>query len=181
MLSLTRKADYAIVALADLACRGIERTSARELAESTRVPLPVLTNILHQLLHGGLVSSTMGSKGGYRLARPAPQITLAEMIDAIEGRFKLAACCGGEPAPEEYSCGLQDGCQIKEPVRRVHGSLRQFLDQVTLAQIAENTVPVDLGLPSRRYARATPGCRATESVTRGVPVSILSDEFRSAT
>lgn len=169
MLSLTRKADYAIVALADLARRGTARTSARELAGSTGVALPVLTNILHQLLHAGLVSSTLGSKGGYKLAREATRITLADMVDAIEGRFKLAACCNTEPAPEEYSCDLQDNCQIKEPVRRVHDSLRRFLDQVSLAQIARNEIPVDLGLPGRGHATVSPAENATQSVARGVP------------
>lgn len=144
MLSLTRKADYAVVALADLAHRGTARASARDIAKSTKVPLPVLTNVLHQLLRHGLVSSAMGSKGGYRIARPASEISLAEMIDAIEGPFKLALCCGPAAECEDDVCDLEDNCQIKEPVRRVHVSLRRFLSQVTLAQIAFGSVPTEL-------------------------------------
>lgn len=149
VLSLTRKADYAVVALADLARRGTVRASARDIAASTSVPLPVLTNILHQLLHHGLVSSAMGSKGGYRIAKPASEISLAEMIDAIEGPFKLAVCCGPSAECEDDSCDLEDNCQIKEPVRRVHVSLRQFLSQVTLAQIAFGSVPIALTVAER--------------------------------
>ncbi|MFQ5473586.1 MAG: RrF2 family transcriptional regulator, partial [Dehalococcoidia bacterium] len=139
-----RKADYAIVIMADLANRSVSRTSARELARSCRVPLPVLTNILHQLLHHGLVTSTMGAKGGYRLARDAGRISLAEMIDAIEGRFKLTICCCGEDECEDDRCDLQDNCQIREPVRRVHDSLRQLLSTVTLAQLAAETTPISM-------------------------------------
>ncbi len=140
MLSLTRKADYAVVALADLARRGDSIASARELAQSTLVPLPVLTNVLHQLLHCGLVASVMGSKGGYSLARPADQISLAEIIDAIEGPFKLTACCG-EPDPgDDGNCEMEDDCRIKEPVRRVHERLHSFLGEVTLAYVASDTV-----------------------------------------
>lgn len=148
MLSLTRKADYAIVALSDLARRSATKSSARAIAERTQVPLPVLTNILHQLLHHGLVTSAMGAKGGYALARPADRINLAEMIDAIEGSFKLTICCSGEDDLEAEPCDLQMNCQIKEPVRRVHASLRHFLNQVTLAQIAFNDVPITINAPA---------------------------------
>lgn len=144
MLTLTRKADYALVAMAHLAHQAPERMSAREIAEHIKVPQPVLTNILHQLLHSGLVNSTKGSKGGYRLAREPNQITLSEMIDAIEGPFKLAMCCGTDGEEVSQICDLEDSCHIKEPVQRVHTSLRQFLNQITLTHIAFTDVPVSL-------------------------------------
>ncbi len=146
MLSLTRKTDYAIVAMADLARRGASRTSAREVAESTKVPLPVLTNILHKLLHHGLVTSTMGAKGGYCIAKPPDQINLADMIDAIEGSFKLTVCCESELAQTDDPCELEENCRVKGPVRRVHSSLRNFLRQVTLAQIAFDSVQIGMAL-----------------------------------
>lgn len=144
MLSLTRKADYAVVALADLARRGASRASAREISETTRVPLPMLTNILHQLLHHGLVNSTLGSRGGYCLSRPPGEISLAELVDAIEGRFRLALCCGNETDCSDDPCDIEENCLVKEPIRRVHSSLRHFLDQVSLAHLAFNDVPVGL-------------------------------------
>lgn len=139
MLTLTRKADYALLAMADLARRDRTRASAREIAGSVGVPLPVLTNILHQLLHRGLVSSAKGSKGGYQLAKLADEISLAEMIDAVEGPFKLTICCATEVTCDENRCNLEDNCQIKGPVRKVHQSLRRFFGQVTLAHIAGNS------------------------------------------
>jgi len=152
MLSLTRKTDYALVALAELARRAPQRISARKLAECVRVPLPVLANILHQLLNRGLVCSTRGPQGGYLLARDPDRISLAQVIDAIEGGFRLAVCChdlsGCEQVEriEEYKCNLEEDCRIKEPLQWVHQSLRQFLSQLTLGQVAFHQVPIQIGL-----------------------------------
>lgn len=147
MLSLTRKADYALVAMAELARRDPASVSAREVARSVRVPLPMLTNILHQLLRHGLVTSTMGSKGGYYLAKPAEEISLAEMIEATQGRFRFAPCCTDDPGLDEHVCNLEETCLVRDPVRNVHQSLRRFLSQVTLAHIAFYSEPIVLGLP----------------------------------
>lgn len=148
MLSLTRKADYALVAMADLARRSPDRASARAVAESSGIPLPMLTNILHQLMQGGLVTSVMGPKGGYRLARSPDRISLAELIDAIEGRFQLTVCCVDGGDAELHGCDLESGCKIKRPVRKVHDMLHAFFGQVTLAHIALDSVPVSLGVPT---------------------------------
>ena len=148
MLSLTRKADYAIVALSDLARQGASRSSARAIAGRTKVPLPVLTNILHQLLNHGLVTSAMGAKGGYALSRPPEAISLADMIDAMEGTFKLTVCCGGESDDEMDACDLQEGCRVVEPIRRVHARLKEFLGEVTLAEIAFYSAPIVLNVES---------------------------------
>ncbi len=163
MLSLTRKADYAIAAMADLARRGATRASARDLARSTGVPLPVLTNILHRLLHHGLVDSAMGSKGGYRVAKPAERISLADLIDAIEGPFRLALCCETDhDCADDESCDLEPNCQIKDSVRWVHDNLQQFLARVTLAQIAFNNLPVALTVTGGRGRYGDPPVAAVE-------------------
>jgi len=150
VLTLTRKADYALLAMAELAHRGTGRASAREIAESINVPVPMLTNLLHQLLRHGLVSSTMGSKGGYQLARRPDEISVAELIQAIEGPFRLTVCCSDEDQGEEQNCNLATNCRIKGSVWKVHESLRHFLGRVTLAQIAFDTVPVQLGAETQR-------------------------------
>lgn len=150
MLTLTRKADYGLLALAELARRWPDRASARELAEVTNVAWPMLTNILHRLRRGGLIVSTMGGKGGYQLARTADGITLADIIEAIEGAPRLTLCCSGEApreaAGETHDCELEPDCRIKRPIRRVHASLRNFLDQVTLARIAFDDGPTPISL-----------------------------------
>ena len=148
MLTLTRKADYALVAMAELARRFPGYASAREVADRAHVPLPMLHNILKQLLHEGLVTSAMGPTGGYSLSRAPEQISLAEMIDAMEGRFKLALCCATD-FEADAGCELEPDCQIKGPVRKVHAGMRHFMSGFSLAQIAFDNVPVPLGLSDR--------------------------------
>ncbi len=144
MLSLTRKADYALIAMAELARSMPNRLSARVIAERVGVPLPMLSNILNQLLNSGLISSQRGPQGGYALVRPANDISLAAMIDAIDGPIMLARCCQEEVAVDDDRCDLEDSCQIKEPIRRVHESFRQFLSGVSLSYVAFGTVPLSL-------------------------------------
>jgi Rrf2 family protein len=130
----TRKTDYALVALAGLARRNHGDASARDLADELGLPLPVLRNILKLLTHNGLLVSSRGPSGGYRLAKPPPQITLAQVIEVIEGPVQLVRCCATTGA-DEAECGLLDSCLIKGNVRKVHESLMDFLNRVTLAQL----------------------------------------------
>jgi Rrf2 family protein len=130
----TRKTDYALVALAGLARRYHGSASARDLADELNLPLPVLRNILKLLTSHGLLVSTRGPSGGYRLARPPGEISLGEVIKVIEGPVQLVRCCSaGHHEPE---CQLEDSCQIKGNVRKVHESLMDFLNRVTLAHLA---------------------------------------------
>ena len=131
----TRKTDYALVALAGLARRNHGSSSARDLADELKLPLPVLRNILKLLTSHGLLVSSRGPSGGYRLARPARKITLVQVIEVIEGPIHLVRCCSTSH-DEEPQCQLVDSCLIKGNVRRVHESLIEFLNRVTLAQLA---------------------------------------------
>ncbi len=138
MLSFTRKTDYALVALAGLAIQAPAAESAHELASRLNLPLPALRNILKELAHHGLVASTQGSAGGYRLARPADEITLSDVVEAIEGPARLAMCCGGAVDEPDHHCRLEDSCRIKSAIRGIHRRLQSVLDQVTLAEIIAN-------------------------------------------
>lgn len=149
MLSLTRKTDYALIAMAELARRTPTMVSAREMSQGLGLPLPALTNILKQLTRSGLVSSTRGPNGGYRLARDSDRITLSNLIDAVEGPMQLTRCCPTPDSDDERKCDLEDDCAVKAPVRRVHEGLQHFLNQVTLDQITQNTVSVGVGIPPR--------------------------------
>ena len=138
---LTRKTDYAMVALAGLARRGAAGGSARDLAVELRLPLALLRNLLKSLAARGLLDSTRGPTGGYRLARPPEEITLAEVVAAIEGPVHLVTCCPGGDGDPGHRCRLEDSCQIKGNVRKVHDRLMQFLEGVTLHQIAAGDRP----------------------------------------
>lgn len=131
---LTRKTDYALVALAGLADSKRRSASARDLSEELNLPLPVLRNILKDLATHGLLISTRGPSGGYRLARPPADITLADVVNIIEGPVQLARCCA-LPGGDDVGCRLEDSCLIKDNIRVVHESLMQFLNQINLSQI----------------------------------------------
>ncbi len=144
MLLLTRKTDSALLALASLARQTPAGASARGLAERLKLPLPVLRNILKQLTSRGVLKSTRGTKGGYRLARSPHQITLAHLLEAIEGPLRLARCCSAPEGEEEAECKLEESCLIRGNMRRVHASLMQFLGEITLAQLAEEDSSAEL-------------------------------------
>lgn len=154
MLLLTRKTDYALLALASLARQTPAGASARGLAERLKLPLPVLRNILKQLTSRGVLKSTRGTRGGYRLARSPQEITLAQLLEAIEGPMRLARCCSVPEGEEEAECKLEESCLIRGNMRRVHASLMQFLDEVTLAQLAEEDSSAEL--KPGKGARPTP-------------------------
>ena len=147
MLALTKKTDYALIALSYLARRNEGVMSARELAKASRVPLPILTNILKTLAHAGMVGSERGSAGGYSLAKPPESINLHELITAIEGPVHFVQCVSVGPDAHHNHCELEPCCSIRLPAHRVHGRLKEFLESVTLAELVDDqTVSVGLRL-----------------------------------
>jgi len=134
MLTLTRKTEYALIALSHLAAEPERLASAREIADTYRIPLPVLTNILKTLNRSELVESERGAKGGYRLAKDPGEIKLSMLISAIEGPVNLVNC-SGQGDEKRKSCELMDWCPVRAPVLRVHRRLQQFLEEVSLGEI----------------------------------------------
>ena len=149
MLSLTKKTDYALIALGHLAERSGGTLSAREIALAYQMPSALVMNILKSLHHAGLVSSTRGLKGGYRLAADLAQTSLYDLIKAVEGPVRLAECITiQDDCHEEGCCKISRGCPIRAPIRALHGKLIQFLKDVKLADIVvpgrRIDVPVEL-------------------------------------
>lgn len=135
MLQLTKKTDYAILALSYMAQRPGVVCTAREIAEQFHVPSALLMNVLKILCQGELVRSLRGAKGGYTLALPADQMTLADIIVVIEGPVRFVQCAAKGNGPRD-PCVLMGTCPVSRPVRKVHNQLNDFLKQVSLAQIA---------------------------------------------
>ncbi len=140
MLSLTRKSDYALVAMTGLTELSPAPTSARELSDQLRLPLPALRNILKSLARAELLESTQGSTGGYRLAKPADQITLASIVEAIEGPIRLAPCCSTNSDPGSDACRREDSCRIKAAVQSLNHRLEDFLLMVTLGDLTRDAL-----------------------------------------
>jgi len=134
LFALTRRTDYGIIALSHMAQRPTRVCTAREIAEQYHMPLSLLMNVLKSLCHAELVRSIRGAKGGYVLALSADQITLADIITAVEGPVRFVQCAGDGDTP----CELIAVCPVSRPVRKVHERLVDFLGQVSLAQIAHD-------------------------------------------
>ena len=93
MLRLSKKADYALLALSYMASPGRRPVAtAREMAERHVIPVELLAKVLQRLVRCGVLTSIQGTNGGYRLARPADAITVAQVVEAIDGPLMLTAC-----------------------------------------------------------------------------------------
>ncbi|MCG3177886.1 MAG: HTH-type transcriptional regulator IscR [Phycisphaerae bacterium] len=144
MLSLTKKTEYALIAMSHLARRDGKLASAREIAERYSLPLPVLMNILKKLNHENLVDSVRGAKGGYRLAVRSEDLSLTRLIEAIEGPVRLIDCADFDHdrgTDHGDMCVRMGGCPIRGPVMKVHRRLQEFLSTITLADIVRQTIP----------------------------------------
>jgi FeS assembly SUF system regulator len=125
MIRMSKLTDYAIVLLAHLA-RNERTLTAQELADRSRVPLPTVSKLCKELSRAGLVVSHRGRHGGYSLARGADAISVAEIVEALEGPIALTEC--GSPGGDR--CGIEASCLAKaswDPVSRaIHGALQQL-------------------------------------------------------
>ncbi|MEK6675351.1 MAG: Rrf2 family transcriptional regulator [Planctomycetota bacterium] len=149
MLALTKKTDYALIALSELARREAEVLSVRELSERHRMPLPLLTNILKNLTRAGIVVSVRGVLGGYRLARSATTINLHELIAAVEGPFQFVRCATDSATTTGVACELETSCPIRLPAHRIRDRLRRLLEEVTLAEIVDHSPQSGVPLVSK--------------------------------
>lgn len=134
MLTLTRKTEYAMIAVCHLARKGSQVVSAREISEAHGVPLPLLMNVLKRLNRTGHVSSVRGAHGGYVLAVAPDDFSLEALIEAVEGPVHLVRCTN--PDADGRRCTLTGACPVRGAIRKVHNELRKFLAGVTMADLA---------------------------------------------
>jgi len=136
MLRLSKKADYALMAMKHLAQNsGASSTSAREIAEQYDIPIELMAKVLQRLVRIGLLASTQGTRGGYTLGRPPEAISVADVIEAIDGPFSVTAC-----STENNDCEQFSKCSIRDPLWRIRERIAAALGTVTIAEIAAETV-----------------------------------------
>ncbi|MCM2972849.1 MULTISPECIES: SUF system Fe-S cluster assembly regulator [Larsenimonas] len=146
MLRLSKMSDYAAVVMAHIARYPEQAHAAAELSEAVGVPRPTVSKTLKMLMHAGLLQSRRGAQGGYRLTRTPIEISVSEIIEAIEGPVAMTEC-----SQAEGECGLAATCGVADNWQRVSMAIRQFLDSVTLADLAQKTpikMPVMLPIQS---------------------------------
>jgi len=132
LLRLSKKADYALMAVRHLALKaGPSSASAREIAEQYDIPIELMAKVLQRLVRAGLLISTQGTRGGYTLSRPSVAISLADVIQAIDGPFTITAC-----SSEKIDCEQYSKCSIRDPLWQIRERIAATLGTVTIAEMA---------------------------------------------
>jgi Rrf2 family protein len=132
MLRLSKKADYALMAMKHLALRGDGSSSAREIASLYDIPIELLAKILQRLVRRGLLASQQGTRGGYQLARMPALISVADVIQAIDGPVTVTACSSTETG----NCEQFAKCNVRDPLWRVRERILSALGECTIAELA---------------------------------------------
>lgn len=132
MLRLSKKADYALIAMKHLAvCGDRASSSAREIAELYAIPVELMAKVLQRLVRRGLLASHHGTRGGYQLARLPGQISVADVIQAIEGPVTVTAC-----STDDGQCDQFATCNVRDPLWRVRERILSALGECTIAELA---------------------------------------------
>ncbi len=129
MLKLSKKVEYGLMALMHMdALRTGDCASVSEVARACTIPEPLLSKVLQALSKKGLLVSSQGVRGGYRLGRKLEAITLGEVVEAVDGPLRLSVC-QEDPA----KCGQYRTCRIKRPVREVQSDMMSYMFGRSLA------------------------------------------------
>jgi FeS assembly SUF system regulator len=141
MIRISKLTDYGIVLLT-LVARSSGTRTASELAEESRLPLPTVSKILKALARGGMLSSHRGAQGGYALARSPERITVADVIEVLEGPVAVTECCRRVPG----MCDIERACPVRTNWRRINDVVRGALDSLSLSEMMH---PIPAAAPSR--------------------------------
>jgi len=132
MLRLTKLTDYGILLLTHIAADEARLFASNDLSNATRIPSPTVSKVLQTLLGAGLLESIRGARGGYRLARPASEISVREIIDCFEGDIALTECNLDEGACDQLSV-----CATQNNWKRINEAVRGALDNISLKDMTE--------------------------------------------
>lgn len=133
MLRLSKKSDYALISMKHLATRsdGGASASAREISEAYDIPLELLAKVLQRLVRARLLVSVQGTRGGYRLGRSAQLISVADVIQAVDGPVTVTAC-----SDTDHNCDQYNKCSIRDPLWKIKNRILDSLNTVSVAEMA---------------------------------------------
>jgi Rrf2 family protein len=150
MLRLSKKADYALMAVKHLAMRPDGASvSAREIAEAYDIPLELLAKVLQRLVRTRLLLSVQGTRGGYRLSRPAAAMPVSDVIQAVDGPVTVTAC-----STDDHNCDQYSKCSIRDPLWKIRARIIDALAAVTVAELVADDAPATPE-PARVVSRMT--------------------------
>jgi Rrf2 family protein len=138
MLRLSKKSDYALIAMKHLALKpgAGASSSAREIAEQYDIPIELMAKVLQRLVRSGLLVSQQGTRGGYQLGRSATAISVADVIQAIDGPLTVTAC-----STDDEQCDQFAKCNVRDPLWRMKERILEALRSCTIAEIAADVAP----------------------------------------
>jgi Rrf2 family protein len=150
MFSLTKKTDYALIALCCLAQEPEGRPmNTKVIAERYHIPGELLAKILQQLAREAVVTSTSGPTGGYQLARPAREISVSDVIRAVDGQPAIVQCFKGGAACDQFAT-----CTIRNPMEMVQQRMAQVLDEMTVRDLVLASTGTHSLQPAGSFRRA---------------------------
>jgi Rrf2 family protein len=136
MLRFTKRADYGLMAIHYIAVHDdLGAVSAKRIAEEFSIPQELMAKILQRLAKERLIVSQNGPKGGYVLTRRPAEISLGEVIRALEGPISIVSCL------EDDECPQMERCSLRRPVKKIQVAITQMLDSMTLAELTTDDVP----------------------------------------
>lgn len=145
MLKFSKKADYGLMAVQYIASvqfgdlRRARVVNTKEIAEEYHIPVELLAKVLQALAKHGIVESQNGPKGGYLLARNAREITITQVLEAIEGPLGITDCYQEQEEDKTTSCSCFNHCNIRTPLLKVQDSIYQLLNSMTVADMMGGT------------------------------------------
>ena len=153
MLRLSKKADYALMAMKHLATRADgASSSAREIAEAYDIPVELMAKVLQRLAREGLLASHQGTRGGYQLSREASAISVADVIQAVDGPLTVTAC-----STEEENCEQYSKCSVRDPLWKIRERIIVALQTCSITELASEAAEPALISISRPPALHTHG------------------------
>lgn len=142
MLRFTKRADYGLMAIHYIAIHeSLGPVSAKRISEQFNIPSELLAKILQRLAKRGLIASQNGPKGGYVLAQRSTQVTVGDVIRALEGPVRIVSCL-----EESSDCPQLTRCNLRRPVQKLQVAITQMLDSMSLAELTSDDVPEMLSI-----------------------------------
>ena len=137
MLRFTKRADYGLMAIHYIALnQEYGAVSSKRIAEEFQIPAELLAKILQRLAKKGLIMSQNGPKGGYALADQASEITVGQVVRALEGPINIVNCL------ETHQCPQMSRCNLRRPVLKIQAGITHMLDTMTLTELLGDDVPM---------------------------------------
>lgn len=156
-MRLSSLADYAVVMMSAAARHcGQAKVNATTLSAETGIPLPTAQKLVSRLSTAGLLESSRGTGGGVRLARPPAAISLADIVEAVEGPIQMTSCVDAE----RHDCALEGACQVRPHMYVVNGAIRGALAGVSLANLSRAPAKAGAQVSGRNWTPAFAGEQA---------------------